>query len=155
MIRPATFDDTISIVRLGGMLIKSSAFKDTKISLNACINRIRQAIIDPYSWIGVAEHRGEIVGFLILQRVRYWWTRDEFYVLDDALFCERAGLGAQLVRAGVRWAFAQPNVREIILSFNSKRAIDRSIRTLARQGFREHGVNISIQFDREAKQWAA
>jgi hypothetical protein len=156
MIRLATIDDIPDIIALGERLVRKGAYADTQINFKACVDRLTLAIRSPDQWIGVAVHRRRIVGFLVLQVVRYWWTGAEKYVLDDGIYCEKPGHGRALIRAGEAWATSQIGVREILIAFTSSIDTFRSARTLARLGYTERGVVMSKSKPiAEAKRWAA
>lgn len=155
MIRLATIADIPVITDLGIRLVSRSDFAHTTPNRCAMTDRFLHAIRSKSEWLGVAEHDGKIVGSLLLVVVKYWWTRDEHYVLDDGLYCERPGAGAALIRAGLRWA-SRLNVKEVLLAVNSGFDIDRTARVMNRCGLQNRGITVSMRVDGvEARRWAA
>lgn len=144
MIRRASIDDIDSIIKLGVWLISAGAYDHTMISYRECINRIGKAIRSPNEWCGVAEHNDQIVGFLIMVLVPYWWSASEHYALDDGIFCTRPGLGRKLVAAGSAWAFNR-GAKEVMISLTSRTNTARSaLALMKRSDFTERGVVISM-----------
>lgn len=145
---PQIFDIALEMQRRG-------AFQYTKMNFSAITNRCLDAIHNPNMWLGVAEHEGKIVGALMLIYQRYWWTKDEYFVIDDGIFSSRAGAGVWLVRAGVKWAMSK-SPKEITICINSDIDLDKTVQTLDRLGLRARGINVSMRLDTaEARQWAA
>jgi len=153
-VRPAKNEDVNAIVELGEQLVARSSFAGTKVSYLMCVNRLLRAIREPDELLVVAEHSGAIVGFLILVMTRYWWSRDDRYVLYDGIFAVRAGAGAAMVRYGVYWA-KQHGAREVIIALNSGVETDRAARVLNRCGLRDRGINVSIVLTGEKVSLAA
>lgn len=153
-VRPASSDDIPSIFALGKSLVNKSEFSGTSVSYLMCVNRFLRAIQSPDELLLVAEHNGAIVGFLILVMIRYWWSSDDLYVLDDGIYSERAGSGSALIRYGIAWA-KQHGAREIIIALNSGIETDRSVRALNRCGLHDRGINVSIKLREENVSLAA
>jgi GNAT superfamily N-acetyltransferase len=156
MIRLATIDDIPDIIALGERLVRQGAYAQTQVNFLSCANRLTRALRDPDEWLGVAEHRGRVVGFLILQVVRHWWSGTDCVVLDDGIYCTRPGLGRALVRAGEQWAWSRIGVREVLIALTSNVGTARSARVLARLGYTDRGVVVSkAKPIAEARRWAA
>ncbi len=156
MIRLATIDDIPDIIALGEKLVQLGSFAHTSVNFRRCVDHLVRAIQSPSQWVGVAVSGRRIVGFLILQEVHYWWSSSDGYILDDGIFCTKPGFGRALVRAGERWAWSRPGVREILIAFTSNVGTDRSARVLARLGYAERGVVMSkTKPIAEARRWAA
>jgi hypothetical protein len=147
MIRRASIEDVDAIITLGVELIAKGAYSRTTISYRECVNRIAKAIRSPQEWVGVAEHNGHVVGFLIMVIVPYWWSQNEFYALDDGLYCKRPGLGRKLVAAGTEWAFRK-GAQEVMISLTSRiNTADSALALMQRSYFSERGVVISMRRD--------
>jgi hypothetical protein len=160
VIRLATLDDVDAIITLGARLIRSGAYSHTTISFKACVDRLTRAIRSKDEWIGVAEHDGKVVGFLIVVLVPYWWSGGEKYALDDGIYCTRPGLGRQLVQAAAEWV-CRKGAKEFLVSFTSRINPTHTARSamalVARGQFKERGLVISLDpgtIVRRAK-WAA
>jgi hypothetical protein len=119
VIRLATQRDAMAIVELGERLRSRGLFANTGMDPLASLNHVLASIAARDRWVGVAEHRGQVVGVLMLVAQPYWWNPRARQVLDDLLCCERAGMGRALVRAGLKWALAQRDVVDVILSLNN------------------------------------
>jgi hypothetical protein len=144
MIRRASIDDVDAIIQLGVALIKDGAYSHTTISYRECVNRIGKAIRSPNEWCGVAIHNDKVVGFLIMVIVPYWWSQNEFYALDDGVFCTRPGLGRKLVAAGAQWAFHR-GAKEVMIALTSRvSTVSSALALLSRSDFSERGVVISM-----------
>lgn len=155
MIRLATPSDIPGIYDLGTRLHRASLFSHTAMNFKALTNRMLRAIGSKDEWCAVAVYNGKIVGCMILVTVKYWWTENEHYVLDDGFFVERPGLGIKLIRAGLRWA-SKRDVKEVIVAVNSGIAIERTMRVLNRCGLEDRGTTVSLRVAKsEGMRWAA
>lgn len=149
MIRLATMADIPAIIEIGMRLVKRSSYAHTNISYSAMVERMIRAVQSPSEWLGVVEHDGVIVGALILVMVKYWWTANEYYVLDDGFYVERAGVGRKLVAAGLKWA-ASRGAKESMIALTSNIGDDRTARVLTRCGLHDRGMVLSRQFGEAA-----
>lgn len=156
MIRVATINDIPAIIECGDRLMRAGEFHFTGINFQAAVDRLVHAIRSPVEWMGVAEHKGKIVGFLILVAQPMWWQPKLWQVVDDIIYCERPGMGRALLHAGLKWAWSVSGVAEVILSLNSGLSTDRAASALCKHGLRTRGITLSIaRPTTEAKRWAA
>lgn len=157
MIRKAKLTDIPAIIHLGQELTRSGEWSYTTIDFTAAVGRLRQAVTSIHEWVGIAEHRGRVVGFMILVSQPMWWNPKQRQVVDDILYCARPGMGRALVKAGLKWAWSDSRVAEVILSLNSGLATERATRALCKYGLRPRGVTLSVGRPEieEAKKWAA
>lgn len=155
MIRRARHQDLPAIIDLGSALNKRGSWRYAKIEFKPAMDRLLRGLRDPHEWIGVAEHKGQIVGFLILVAQPMWWCPSMLQVLDDIIYCERPGLGRKLLKAGVEWAESLDGVAEIIISLNAGIETERSARAIEAQGFMPRGVTLSKLLSKRKHQWVA
>lgn len=156
MIRRARLEDIPGIIECGDRLMKSGRFSYAgHIDFKSAVDRLTAALRSRTEFVGVAIHKGQIVGFLILVAQPCWWQPRVWQVIDDIIYCERPGLGRRLLRLGIEWAATIPRAHEIIISLNSGLATDRSARALCKHGFEERGVTLSIQLRKGEQRWAA
>lgn len=145
MIRRATLQDLPYIIELGGALTREGHWSFTSINFKAAMDRLTRAVRSRTEYIAVAEHNARIVGFIILIAQPLWWNPSQWQVIDDIIWCERAGMGRQLMKAGIAWAASLPvDVREIIVSLNSGINTEGASKVLRSVGLAERGVTLSV-----------
>lgn len=159
IVRQARIEDLAAVSDLAARLVKRGSFAHTTIDYRVGINRMIKAVMHSQEWLGVAEHNGKFVGFLLLVLTKYWWSMNEVYALDDGIYSERAGAGAALIRAGVKWAREQ-GAKEVILAINGLIDTEKAAHVIASCGFELRGVCMSMYLQNKAAQkgvakWAA
>lgn len=156
MIRRARHDDLEAIITLGTELTKRGAWSFTEIEFKPAMDRLLHALRSPREAIFVATHGGKLVGFMILVAQPMWWNPMRWQVIDDIIFCARAGLGNALLRAGIEWAHSLPtNVCEIIISLNANIDTERAAKALEAHGMTRRGVTLSYSVTQRKQKWAA
>lgn len=144
----------MAIVDLGEQLRSSGAFANTGFNRFAAVSHVMESIRDPNRWVGVAEHDGKIVGFLMLVAQPYWWNPSAWQVLDDVIYCARAGMGRALIRAGLKWAWSMPQVVDVIISLNNGNA-EQFVPALRRAGLERRGIAMGASKTRRTQRWVA
>lgn len=119
MIRLATTNDITTIIELGIELKQSSPYvaninpRKARKNLAFFINSKRCQVL-------VAEHKGEVIGFII-GGIEDTWFSDEQMVSDVAFYVRPRfrGYGVGLVKRLRAWARTFPKVREITLGVST------------------------------------
>lgn len=140
MIRPAKVDDISSIIELGAKLLDESPVLPPHDPLKAR-KALAFFISGARASVFVADHDGEIVGFIVGVLDEYWWS-DAQYASDAAFFVEpnHRGYAVGLVKNLVAWAQKFKKVKQVSLGVSSGlETYERTGKLYERLGFKPVG----------------
>lgn len=119
MIREASISDIRGLAELARYFAPTAGL--ARLSESRFKPAINQLIKSPNAMVLVAEHEGEVVGALIGQVTRVWYS-DDYYATDLAFVVrpECSGIYAWImVKRFIRWAKAQPKVVDVTMQVSS------------------------------------
>lgn len=140
MIRPAKVDDITGIIELGKELLDESPVLPPHDPLKAR-KALAFFISGARTSVFVAEHDGEIVGFIVGVLDEYWWSEVQ-YASDAAFYVkpEFRGYAVGLVKRLVTWAKKFKKVKHISLGVSSGlETYERTGQLYERLGFKPVG----------------
>lgn len=138
MIRNAQIRDLPALMALGKRLHKLSPYPDVPVDTATCGSTLGQCVSSAFGFAVVAEHDGEITGFMMGAAVPLWFSKKRS-ATDFITFAETPGDGYRMIRRFVDWAWALPNVVEVTLAQSSGIETERSARIYERVGLQQVG----------------
>ncbi len=147
MIRPATKEDIPALVLLGMRMHQESRYRNFSFSADKCRALAEQLIDSCFGVVLVAEHDGQIIGWMGGGIAEQWFSTDrmafEYGVFIDA---ERRGAtaGYRLVKAFIAWA-KENGVREIRMGITTGIHEERTGELYQRLGLARTGLLYSME----------
>lgn len=133
-IRPATHADIPALCDLFLSLKRASPYLTQPHDVEHAKATMRRCISSPAGYLALGEHQGRIVGALMGETFKFWWG-SRHYASDHAMFSTLPGVGAALVADFCRWAWARPNVIEVLVGQSSGGKIEVTRRFFEGLGF--------------------
>ena len=119
MTRLATVNDITAIIELGRR-IASFSFSKAQVHDLTARKHLAQAINDHTQIVLVAEHKGQVVGFLVGAVIPYWFSKDKF-ATDLAFYCheQHGNYAPFLAKKFISWATKQPKVIDVTMAVST------------------------------------
>jgi len=117
--RLATPEDITAALKLGRITLERSVIAGDLDELHARRVMLR-CINDANMSMWVAEHKGEIVGFLMTIKEQHWFSKARYAA--DICFCvspQHGNYAPSIIRKYVKWAKADSRVKDINLAISS------------------------------------
>lgn len=151
MIREASLSDIDALVALGEFFAPKAGA--ARFSEKMFRPEIRKIIKSPHAIVLVAEHEGSIVGALVGQICKVWYSED-LYATDLAFVVrpEYSGYYAWLMaKRFVRWARSESRVVEVTMQVSSgMESADRTGAMYQALGMSRVGGCYTLNFQRKA-----
>ncbi len=147
MIRIAKAADIPGAIECGKRLHARSVYARHATDQQAIYSTMAFGVHSNIGRLLVAEHDGAITGVMLLQAMPYWWARagGPRFVTDLVFGAERPGDGAQMLRAGIEWAWTVPRVVECTFGISSGITPERTAELYQRLGLRQLGTMWMIE----------
>jgi GNAT superfamily N-acetyltransferase len=139
----ATYDDIPEIVALGSLNHEESRFRDIPYDNRTCVqNAIMRLQTPEDSFMMVAKHEGEIVGYLIGGKFPYIFNNNAYYAADELIYVDPAFRGKlvakRLISYFTDWA-RRNGCSEVAIGTITEIATERTKKLYERVGLKEVG----------------
>ena len=154
MIRKAQIADLPKIWETAARLHEKSSYRDVPKDLQTFAQTLGNCINNAFGFAVVAEHDGEITGFLLGAAVPLWFSKKRC-ASDIVTYAETPGDGVKMGRVFLAWAWAIPQVIEVTMAQSSGIDVDRTGVIYERLGLEKVGGLYMAVRPPEAKEKAA
>jgi hypothetical protein len=141
-------DDLENIIEIGTKLLEKSNNHDVPVDRHTVFSVVREFVRAPDKTILLAEHDGQITGFIMLAAETFWWAhpkKGRRYVTDFAFFSQRHGDGLKMLDIATEWAWKLPRVVEVSIARNFTNAEKSADVVFALCGFERAGAMYTIK----------
>ena len=135
MIRNAKVGDLPGIMQAGRRLQEKTPYKDIPEDVRTVASTMGECINNAFGLALVAEHGGEITGFMFAAAVPLWFSKKRS-ATDIVTYAETPRDGYKMIRRFVDWAWSLPNVVEITMAQSSGVDIIRTGTVYERAGLK-------------------
>ena len=151
MIRNAQVADLPRLMELGERLHELSPYKDVPTDFQTCASTLGHCISNAFGFAVVAEHDGEITGFMLGAAVPLWFSKRRA-ASDIVTYSEGAGDGYKMIKKFISWAWSLPLVVEVTLAQSSGINTERSGVLYERAGLKRVGnIYTAVRIEQAAE----